>query len=432
MTVSIFVLSLLAAMAVGMPIAYALLVCGLCLMAYLAGTGVIAGFDSQILAQRFVDGADNFPLLAVPFFLLAGEFMNAGGLSRRIVQLAMAWVGHYRGGLGYVAVVAAIIMASLSGSAVADTAALSALLIPMMRSAGYDVGRSAGLIAAGGIIAPVIPPSIGFIIFGVSANVSITKLFLAGIVPGVMMGIAIGMTWWWLARKENVKAAEQLTLTQKLQATSDGFLALGLPVFIIGGMKFGVFTPTEAAVVAAVYSFVVGAFVYKELQWSKLYGLILAAGKTTAVIMFLVAAAMVSAWLITVANIPAEVAKMMEPFMGNQMLLMFVLMVLIVVVGTALDFTPTVLILTPVLMPLVKQAGIDPVYFGVLFIMNNAIGLITPPVGTVLNVVCGVARINMDTAFKGVLPFLMAELVVLFLLVIFPDLVIMPMKWMLN
>jgi len=432
MTVGIFVLSLLAAMAVGMPIAYALLVCGLCLMAYLAGTGVIAGFDSQILAQRFVDGADNFPLLAVPFFLLAGEFMNAGGLSRRIVQLAMAWVGHYRGGLGYVAVVAAIIMASLSGSAVADTAALSALLIPMMRSAGYDVGRSAGLIAAGGIIAPVIPPSIGFIIFGVSANVSITKLFLAGIVPGVMMGIAIGITWWWLARKENVKAAEQLTLTQKLQATSDGFLALGLPVFIIGGMKFGVFTPTEAAVVAAVYSFVVGAFVYKELQWSKLYGLILAAGKTTAVIMFLVAAAMVSAWLITVANIPAEVAKMMEPFMGNQMLIMFVLMVLIVVVGTALDFTPTVLILTPVLMPLVKQAGIDPVYFGVLFIMNNAIGLITPPVGTVLNVVCGVARINMDTAFKGVLPFLMAELVVLFLLVIFPDLVIMPMKWMLN
>jgi TRAP-type transport system large permease protein len=164
MTVSIFVLSLLAAMAIGMPIAYALLVCGLSLMGYLAATGVIPSFDSQILAQRFVDGADNFPLLAVPFFLLAGEFMNAGGLSRRIVNLAMAWVGHFRGGLGYVAVMAAIIMASLSGSAVADTAALAALLIPMMRAAGYDVGRSAGLIAAGGIIAPVIPPSIGFII----------------------------------------------------------------------------------------------------------------------------------------------------------------------------------------------------------------------------------------------------------------------------
>ena len=187
MTIAVFVFSLLGAMALGMPIAYALLVCGLSLMAYMASNGMINAFDSQILAQRFVDGADNFPLLAVPFFLLAGEFMNAGGLSRRIVNLAMAWVGHFRGGLGYVAVMAAVIMASLSGSAVADTAALAALLIPMMKRAGYNVGRSAGLIASGGIIAPVIPPSIGFIIFGVAANVSITKLFLAGIVPYICL-----------------------------------------------------------------------------------------------------------------------------------------------------------------------------------------------------------------------------------------------------
>ncbi|MCE2878065.1 MAG: TRAP transporter large permease subunit [Comamonadaceae bacterium] len=432
MTVAVFLFSLLGAMALGMPIAYALLVCGLALMSYMAVTGVIPAFDSQILAQRFVDGADNFPLLAVPFFLLAGEFMNAGGLSRRIVNMAMAWLGHFRGGLGYVAVMAAIIMASLSGSAVADTAALAALLIPMMRNAGYDVGRSAGLIAAGGIIAPVIPPSIGFIIFGVAANVSITKLFLAGIVPGIMMGIAIGIAWWWVARRDQVKPAPRMGLAERLQATSDGLLALALPVIIIGGMKFGVFTPTEAAVVAAVYSFVVGAFVYRELKFSALYRLILTAGKTTAVVMFLVAAAMVSAWLITVANIPAEVAKIMEPFMGNKMLLMVMLMLLVVVVGTALDFTPTVLILTPVLMPLVKQAGIDPVYFGVLFIMNNAIGLITPPVGTVLNVVSGVAKISMDQAFRGVLPFLLAHLVVLFLLIAFPSLVLVPLKWMLS
>ncbi len=432
MTVSIFILSLLAAMALGMPIAYALLVCGLSLMAYLAATGVIPSFDSQILAQRFVDGADNFPLLAVPFFLLAGEFMNAGGLSRRIVNMAMAWVGHFRGGLGYVAVMAAIIMASLSGSAVADTAALAALLIPMMRKAGYDVGRSAGLIASGGIIAPVIPPSIGFIIFGVAANVSITKLFLAGIVPGIMMGLAIGIAWWWVARRDQVRPGERMNLRQRLQATREGLLALALPVIIIGGMKIGAFTPTEAAVVAAVYSFVIGAFVYRELKFSALYHLILTAGKTTAVIMFLVAAAMVSAWLITVANIPAEVARMMEPFMGNKMLLMVVLMVLVIVVGTALDFTPTVLILTPVLMPVVKQAGIDPVYFGVLFIMNNAIGLITPPVGTVLNVVCGVAKISMDRAFRGVLPFLVAQLIVLALLIAFPSLVLVPLKWMLS
>jgi tripartite ATP-independent transporter DctM subunit len=432
MTVFIFVGSLLGAMALGMPIAYALLVCGLSLMAFMAATGMLPAFDSQILAQRFVDGADNFPLLAVPFFLLAGEFMNAGGLSRRIVHLAMAWVGHFRGGMGYVAVLAAVIMASISGSAVADTAALSALLIPMMRQAGYQVNRSAGLIAAGGIIAPVIPPSIGMIIFGVAGNVSITKLFLAGIFPGILMGLAIGITWWIVAKKENVQAAPRMPMGERLRVTGQGTFALLLPVVILGGMKFGVFTPTEAAVVAAVYSFVVGMFIYRELKLKDLYGLVLSAGKTTAVVMFLVAAAMVSAWLITVANIPDEVAKLLSPFAHNKTLLMLVMMVIIIVIGTALDFTPTVLILTPVLMPIVLKAGIDPVYFGVMFIMNNAIGLITPPVGTVLNVVCGVARITMDEAFKGVMPFFIAQLIVLFGLVLFPELVLVPLQWLMR
>jgi TRAP-type transport system large permease protein len=429
MTVAVFILSLMGAMALGMPIAYALLVCGVALMAFLAGTGVLNSFDAQIIAQRFVDGADNFPLLAVPFFLLAGEFMNAGGLSRRIVELGVAWVGHFRGGLGYVTVIAAIIMASLSGSAVADTAALAAILIPMMKAAGYDVKRAAGLVASGGIIAPVIPPSIGFIIFGVAGNVSITKLFLAGIVPGIMMGIAIGIAWWWVAKKENVQPAPKMPMADRFKVTLASGFATALPVIIIGGMKAGVFTPTEAAVVAAVYAFLVGKFVYRELKWTQIYGLFLSAGKTTAVVMFLVAAAMVSAWLITVANIPTEVANMMAPFMDNKTLLMFMMMALIVVVGTALDFAPTVLILTPVLMPVVIKAGIDPVYFGVLFIMNNAIGLITPPVGTVLNVVSGVAKITMDDAFKGVIPFLIAQLIVLFSLVFFPELVMVPLKW---
>jgi len=431
MTIAVFVFSLLGAMALGMPIAYALLVCGLSLMAYMASNGMINAFDSQILAQRFVDGADNFPLLAVPFFLLAGEFMNAGGLSRRIVNLAMAWVGHFRGGLGYVAVMAAVIMASLSGSAVADTAALAALLIPMMKRAGYNVGRSAGLIASGGIIAPVIPPSIGFILFGVIGGVSISKLFMAGIFPGLMMGFALIVTWWIVARKDKVEVAEKVPFKERISVTINAFWSYLLAITIIGGMKMGVFTPTEAAVVAVVYSLFVGLFIYREIKVKDLYGIILSAAKTSSVVMFLVAAALVSAWLITVANIPAQIVEILRPFIDNKTLLMVMLMLLVMIVGTALDFAPTVLILTPVLMPLVREAGIDPVYFGVLFIMNNAIGLLTPPVGTVLNVVCGVGRIPMHDVIRGVMPFLVSQVVVMGSLIAFPSLVMVPLKWLL-
>jgi tripartite ATP-independent transporter DctM subunit len=424
MTVTVFIGSLLAAMAIGMPIAFALMVCGLALMLYLGN------FDSQILSQNLINGADNFPLMAVPFFLLAGELMNAGGLSRRIVDAAMAWVGHLRGGLGYVAVVASVMMASLSGSAVADTAAIAALLIPMMRRAGYNLPRSAGLISAGGIIAPIIPPSIGFVLFGVAAGVSITQLFLAGIFPGLLLGLALAVTWWWVARRDKVLTAAPVPVGERLRITARAFWAFVLPVVIIGGLKIGVFTPTEAAVVAVVYALVVGLFIYRELQFAQLYGLVLAAAKTTAVVMFMVAAAVVSAWLIAYANIPAQVTAMMQPFIGSPRLMMFMLMVLVVIVGTALDFAPTILILTPVLMPLVKQTGIDPVYFGVLFVINNAIGLITPPVGTVLNVAAGVARLPLGEVVRGVWPFLVAQLLVLLVLVLVPELVTVPAHWL--
>ena len=423
MTILVFLVSLLGAMALGMPIATSLLVCGVALMIHLDT------FDAQILAQNLVGGADSFPLMAVPFFMLAGELMNAGGLSKRIIAFAMALIGHVRGGLGYVAVLAAIVMASISGSAVADTAALAALLIPMMRQAGYRLDRSCGLIAAGGIIAPVIPPSIGFVVFGVAAGVSITRLFLAGIVPGLLMGLALAITWYVLAKDEPVSKLPRPSARSIARAALDGFWALLLPFLIIGGMKVGAFTPTEAAVVAAVYSLFVGMFVYRELKLEYLRPAFLAALKMSASVMFLVAAALVSAWLITIANIPAEIGAMLGPLIEYKMLLMIAMMLLVVVVGTALDFIPTVLILTPVLMPIVKQAGIDPVYFGVLFIMNNAIGLLTPPVGTVLNVVCAVGRIPMDKVIRGVMPFLLAQIAVLILLTLVPEIVMVPAKW---
>ncbi|EJM21337.1 TRAP transporter, DctM subunit [Pseudomonas sp. GM21] len=423
MTLAIFLGSLLGSMALGISIAFALLLVSVALMFHLDL------FDAQIIAQNLLNGADSFPLMAVPFFMLAGEIMNAGGLSKRIVNIAMALVGHKRGGLGYVAIIASCLLASLSGSAVADAAALAALMVPMMVLAGHNRGRSAGLIAAGGIIAPIIPPSIGFIVFGVASGVSISKLFLAGIVPGLMLGVALAIAWWFISRSENVETPPKRSRAEVLRTLIDGSWALGLPLIIVFGLKFGIFTPTEAAVVAAVYSLFVALVIYREIKVSQLYELILSSAKTTSVVMLLVAAAMVSSWLVTIADLPGQLAAILEPFMSNQTLLLVVIMLLVILVGTVMDMTPTILILTPVLMPAVTQAGIDPVYFGVLFLINNAIGLITPPVGTVLNVVCGVSKIGMDEIIRGVWPFLLAQLTVLFLLVLFPQLVLGPLKF---
>jgi tripartite ATP-independent transporter DctM subunit len=423
MTITIFLGALLGAMAIGVPIAFSLLACGAALMWHMNM------FDAQILAQNTIEGANSFPLLAVPFFMLAGEIMNAGGLSRRIVKFAMTLVGHVRGGLGYVGIMAAIIMAALSGSAVADAAALAALLLPMMNRAGYNTARSAGLLSAASIIAPIIPPSIGFVVFGVAANVSISKLFMAGVAPGLMLGAALWVTWWLLVRKEKIAASPRASKAEVVASFKDATFALVMPIIVVVGLKFGVFTPTEAAVVAAVYALLVSTLVYKELKLSQLYALFEAAAKTTAVIMFLVAAAMVSAWMITVANLPDEVVKLLEPLLGSPTLLMLAIMILTMVVGTAMDMTPTILILTPVLMPIVKAAGIDPVYFGVLFMINNAIGLITPPVGTVLSTVAGVGKVSMDEVTKGVWPFMVAQFAIMFLMVFFPQLVMVPAHW---
>jgi TRAP-type transport system large permease protein len=423
MTIAVFTFSLLGAMALGMPIAFALIVCGVALMY------ALDIFDAQIVAQNIINGADSFPLMAVPFFMLAGEIMNKGGLAKRIVNVALVMVGHVRGGLGYVTIMASCILASLSGSAVADAAALATLLVPMMVAAGHSKMYSAGLVAAGGIIGPIIPPSIGFVIFGVTAGVSISKLFMAGIAPGLMLGFGLCFAWWWVVRKENLTSPPRKPLSEVLWAIADGFWALMLPVIIIGGLRFGLFTPTEAAVVVAVYSLFVATCIYRELKLWQLYEIFVSSALTTAVVMFLVAAALVSSWLITVSEIANQVVDLLRPFMGNQTLLMLAIMVVVVIVGTALDMTPTILILTPILMPIIKQAGIDPVYFGVLFIINNAIGLITPPVGVVLNVVCGVSKISMEDIIKGVWPFMIAQLIVLLLMVLFPAIVTVPAKW---
>jgi tripartite ATP-independent transporter DctM subunit len=418
----VFIGSLLGAMGIGIPIAFALMLSGIAMML------LMGNLDANILAQRLVNGADSYPLMAIPFFLIAGELMNAGGLSRRIVNVALALVGHIRGGLGYVVIGTGLIIASVSGSAIADTATLAVMLVPLMRDAGYHMGRASGLMAATGIIAPVIPPSVGFIILGVTANISIVGLFFAGIVPGLMMGLSLMIAWWFLAETATVRLKTPRRDLPKTIVTAGW--ALMMPVIILAGLRFGIFTPTEAGVVAAAYALFVGLFVYRELTPQLLYDALLAAGRLTAVIMLLVAASMISGFMLTISNMPAQLVSLLQPFISSPILLMGMIVLAVFIVGTALDFAPCITILVPILMPIVKAAGIDPVYFGVIFMMVNAVGLITPPVGTVLNTVCGISGVSMEAATKGAMPYLLAQMLLIVLLVLFPALVTVPARWL--
>ncbi|MDM0087431.1 MULTISPECIES: TRAP transporter large permease subunit [unclassified Variovorax] len=421
---AIFLFVLIGGMVIGMPIAHSLVLTGVALMWHLDF------FDAQLLAQNLQAGFDNFPLLAVPFFILAGELMNAGGLSRRIIDLARAFVGHIPGGLGFVAIGAAVLLASMSGSAIADTAALATILLPMMREQKYPASYSAGLLASGGIIAPIIPPSMPFVIYGVTTNTSISKLFLAGVFPGLMMGLFLIAAWWWIARKHKLPAMTRVAWGARMKALLHSFWAMMMPVIILGGLKGGIFTPTEAAVVAAVYALIVSMFVYRELSWADLYQVFLNAGKTTSVVMFLCGAATVTAYMITLADLPNMLADSFSGVMGNPVVFMALMMLFLLVVGTAMDLTPTILIFGPVCAPLAVKAGIDPVYFGFMFIYVGCIGLITPPVGTVQNVVAGVGRLRMETVIKGTTPFLLMYVLLVVLFVLFPSLITAPLAWM--
>lgn len=422
MTLVVFLVALISAVIIGMPIAFSLLFSGVAIMIYLND------FNSMILSMNLFAGADSFALMAIPFFILAGEFMNRGGITKRIVNFANALVGHIRGGLAYVSIIAILLFAAMIGSAVASTAALGGILIPMMTRANYNREKATGLIAAGNILSPIMPPSVPLIIFGVQAGVSITNLFIAGIAPAIYLTIVLCLTWYFVSKKDDLPTNNRQSLKDVMKALLDGLWAILLPAFILVGLRSGLFTPTEAGVIAAVYALFVGLFVYRELKFSDLLDCFVVSAKSASVIMFLAAAATVSSWLLTVGNVPQIMTDVFEPFIEQPTILMLIIAVLVVLIGMAMDVTPIIMILTPVLLPVIEAAGIDPIYFGVVFVLMCMIGLLTPPVGNVLNVASKTGNISMERMVKAVWPFLLAEIVLILLLILFPQLIEIPLS----
>ncbi|MEG1609756.1 MAG: TRAP transporter large permease [Bilophila sp.] len=424
MELGVFLASLFGLLFLGIPICMVLLLCSVVLMLY---SGM---WDTMIIPQAMVDGANNYPLMAIPFFVFAGEIMSAGGLSQRVVKLAQLMIGRVRGGLGYAAIVASIIFAGLMGSSVGEAAALGGLLLPMMAEVGYKPGRAGAVIASGAILGPIIPPSTNFILLGATVGLSITKLFMIGLIPGLLIGLCLLVTWFVIVRVDGYHDTITFTRKEAVKIFIDALPAFMMPVLLLGGIRFGVFTPTEGGAFAAVYAIAVCMLYYRELTFRELLRVSARAARTTSVVMLIVATATAVGWFITSAQIPMQMASFFSPLIDSPILLLLAINVFLFAAGMVMDLTPNVLIFAPVFYPLIIQAGIDPYYFGLLFILNLGIGVITPPVGTVLYVVCGIGNVGIGKLVRGLLPFLFVEVLMLFILLFFPKLSLIPLGWL--
>jgi tripartite ATP-independent transporter DctM subunit len=424
MVFPVFLLTLFALLATGIPIAFVIMLCAIVMLGYM-------GFDdTMMLTQQMVDGASNYILTAIPFFILAGEIMHHGGISRRLVAFAQMVVGRARGGLGYTTIVASMLFAGLSGVALADVSALGSILIPLMVEAGYRKDRSTGLVCASSLMAPIIPPSLPLIVLGVTVELSIGRLFMAGIFPGIFLGLALMGVWWFVVRKDGYTQAARVSREEIWPITLSAIPALIMPIIIVVGIRMGYFTPTEGGAVASVYALIVALFVYRELPYNRILPVLYSAAKSTSTIMFIVATAYSVGWLITIAQVPQQMIAMFKGLVAHPTALLLTLNVLLLLIGMVMDLTPIILIFSPVIFPLIKAAHIDPYYFAIVMVLNLCIGLLTPPVGTVLYLGCSVSRLKIGDVVRGIAPFLLTEGVVLLLFIVFPQLITVPLSWL--
>ncbi|WP_134703843.1 TRAP transporter large permease [Ammoniphilus sp. YIM 78166] len=408
---------LFALMFLGVPIAIAL---------SLAAVGGLTFSDANlpltVVVQRYFTAVDSFPLLAIPFFMLAGELMMVGTMAQRITNMAYACVGWLRGGLAQVSTLASMFFAGISGSGAADTAAVGKMMIPAMEKKGYDKGFAASTVATAGTIAVVIPPSIPMIVYGVTAGVSIGALFTAGIIPGILIGLSIMALNYYTARKKGYDTeGGKFEIITFRKALKEGIWALFLPIIIIGGIRTGIFTPTESAAIAAAYALIIGMFVYKDLKIKHLPQVLLQAGITTAMVIFIIAAANVFGWLLTAEQVPQKLAAMITNFTDNKYFILLLINMVLFVTGCFLNASAAITILAPLFLPLVTGVGIDPVFFGLIMVVNLALGLITPPVGLDLFIVQGIANIPLDQLIRAILPFILVLTIDLMLITYIPQ-----------
>lgn len=423
MALAVFLITLFVILPLGIPVAFILVICCIALM------HLLGNFSAFTIAHEILTGMNNSSLMAIPFFMLAGELMCQGGLSKRIVDFANILVGRVDGGLGYAAIIASIIFAGLSGSPVADAAALGAIMIPMMVEAGYDRDVSTALICAGAIIAPIIPPSVPMIVLGSAVGISITQCFMAGIVPGILIGVGLMFVWHAVVKKRGYKGNVVYTKAESWKIFKESLPALVLPFIIVGGIRFGIVTATEAGSLACVYAILISLFVYREISLKDLVPIAVVSGRSTAIVMFIVGCATAAGWLITVAKVPDQFAQMLGPVVDNQLLLLLIINVFFMFMGMVMDLTPNLLIFGPVIFPVIELAGIDPIYFAVLMVYNLCLGLITPPVGTILYLGCSVGHTRFEKLVHSLLPFLLTEFLILFLFIFFPQFIRVPASW---